>query len=170
MSVLNGKEYERVPLHDLSPKSRIEAVIASCSQFGIHVAQEIEGRPKCDGGARHSIPWVPAPASEVWAICCSPISKPWEDNELEPSNVTVARGLEVILDTLQARDYVLLRHQAATSKVWLVEPSSRYGSPFAADPETIAHRLDVIGPEAWARRRVLPPLQLDDVPRLLTGE
>lgn len=164
---LASKAYERAPLHDLTPEQRVEAVIASCSQYGIHTAAMYKGRPCADGGARHSIPWVPEHFDFVHVVSCSPVSTPFEDNHIEPADVSIARGLEVILDGIQAKDYALMCLQASTSKVVLIEPASRYGNPFDASAKTIKHRLEVVGPEAWSRRRWVHPIKREDALRIL---
>ena len=152
---LGSKRYERVLLNELSADDMEDALIASCSQVGIHEAAPFQGRLKGDGGISHVLPHVRAQQgfTAVWAIACSPITSPGRDHPLEQSEIGLSRSIEMLIDTVERSDFQHLRALSeAGVEVWLVQPHERPGDPFDASPETNRWRMNAVGPASWARR------------------
>lgn len=155
---LADKSYHAVLLNELDLDGMVDAMVGSCTQYGIHSACTFRGRLVADGGLRHVIP-IPPRAwwrrySSVYAVAAAPVVCPARDNPLEQSEVTWSRSLEMLVDVVEASDLRCLR--AMPGPVTLVQPTQRPGDPFDASPETIRWRLDEVGPEAWRARVELP--------------
>lgn len=151
---LGEKTYHAVLLNDLDQDGMVDAVIGSCTQYGIHAPARYEGRLVADGGLRHVLPLPPREHwrdfSSVYAVAASPVQRPARDNALPQDRITWSRSIEMLVDVVEAGDMRLLRSMRAP--VTLVQPTQRPGDPFDASPATVAWRLDTVGPEAWAAR------------------
>lgn len=152
---LGSKRYERVMLNGLSMSDMEDALVASCSQVGIHEASPFQGRLKGDGGISHVLPHIRPERglTAVWAVACSPITSPGRDHPLDQRDIGLSRPLEMLVDTVERADYQHLRILSEHGvEVWLVQPQERPGDPFDASSDTNLWRMNEVGPSAWARR------------------
>lgn len=156
---------EAIALHDLTTAEQLaDALIASCSQTGLHAATRWRGRWVGDGGARYTVP-VPLDVSalrgdEVVAVACSAVGRPWRDEPVDPDTLSapqvLGRALGVLFGHPARASGRRLRALADSGvRVTLVEPATYPGAPWDASRETIRWRLDDLGPASWAARRTL---------------
>ncbi len=158
---LGTKRYERVLLNDLDASDFEDALICGATQHGIHERASFQGRPKVDAGVRHVLP-IP---SQPWrdfdvahVIACSPVTGPGKDNHVPPSEVGISRGLEILVDTVEASDYRRLRQWVERGlPTHLYEPQERPGDPFDASAETTRWRLEQVGRRMWQSGREIGP-------------
>jgi hypothetical protein len=161
MTDLGSKAYERVYLNDLDPGGMEDALIASCTQYGVHTVALHDERKKADGGLRHVLALPENPMERfdrLWVFACSPVSAPLQDNTLAQDEITIGRTPEILCDTIERADHQRLQRWVEKGlEIWLIEPQERPGDPFDADPETNRWRVKVVGREAWAGRRLVEP-------------
>jgi len=155
--------YQNVALHELPTGADVvDAVVGSATQPGIHETARLHGRLVADGGVRHVLPAVPdwETYETVHAVLCAPVDR---QDTLPQKRVNSAieaaeRTLELLLERVAADNVQRLRAWAAGGvAVWLYAPKDggALGRPFDASPETIARRLDTIGPAMWESRQQL---------------
>lgn len=162
MTDLGSKRYERVYLNDLDAGGLVDAVVSSCTQFGVHVAALLNGRKKADGGLRHVQAMPDKPVGRIdraWFFSCAKASAPFRDNDdLAQDDITIGRTPEILCDTIEANDYRRIQRWVEGGlEAWGVEPAERPGDPFDADPATNEWRVETIGRAAWEARSLIPP-------------
>jgi hypothetical protein len=176
---LRGKRYRSVDAAELTRDQLADALIASCTQPGIHEEVTFRGRKAGDGGLLHVLPY-PEPLVEaeavsdpdagfyeappdadgldrwtVHAVLCTPADRRHPPEQGKPVR-SVGRALECLVDAVVLADVKRLQRWAALgAEVYLYAPPEWPGDPFDADRDTIRWRVDKVGPEVWASRRRL---------------
>jgi predicted acylesterase/phospholipase RssA len=178
---LRRKSYKSIRGNDLTATQLTDALIASCTQPGIHEETTYEGRKAGDGGLVHVMP-NPAPLNvaqtvtehvaysggpvpdkskhdlanwTIHAVFCTPSDRVHQPPAGERVR-SVTRALECLVDNVVRSDVLRLRTWASFgAEVYLYDPPIWPGDPFDAHRETIAWRLDDIGPAVWSSRRRL---------------
>jgi hypothetical protein len=154
---LQRKSYEAIRGDRLDADDLIDALIASCTQPGIHEETRYRGRLVADGGLRHVLPNPPEidanPARwRVRAVLCTPADR---GHPADGRICAASRGLECLIDGVVAADVARLhRWSAAGAEVWLYDPPEWPGDPFDADNGTIRTRL-ALGRVVLTRGRLL---------------
>lgn len=151
-----------IALHELQTADELAAaLVASCTQTGLHVPAWWQGRPVTDGGARYTVPVPYAdPGDEIVAVACSALQRPWLDSPTPPSALlgwaACPRALSVLYGHSSRASARLLRAAADRGvRVVLCEPPEYPGDPWDASAETLTWRLDALGPAAWEGRHAL---------------
>jgi predicted acylesterase/phospholipase RssA len=174
---LQRKRYKQVP-HTVAGDSVSELVsiaIASSAQPTIHHVERCLVAPGvrrtcADGGVVHVIPLPPEPPKQVrgdpagkWdaidVILCSQVDRrdPAAADKVDGALESGFRAIEMWNDRTVLSDISFLKQYAAETgtQVTLYSPPEDPGEPFDAEPDTIAWRLDVLGPKVWALPRAL---------------
>jgi len=146
---LGSQVYRSIDLADLAPEQRIDAVIASSTQPGIHERASFEGRWCVDGGVAHVLPLLPGwqKFEAIRAISCSPIGKarrtPRAQKDVAQATEQAGIAFEHFVSAIVASDVRRLRRWSRRVPVSLYAPSSweEIGDPFDASRETIEARL-----------------------------
>lgn len=160
-----------VRVDTLSPaEARLWAARSSCQR---PVMRAVDGHRKrdgarwIDGGWRAMLPPIPDEyldkTAQVLAVACSPLEPqartgPREPNEVNGDLECAQVLLDDVVDHVAARDYQRLRDYAASGisvTLWSPPTMAEVGRSFDLSPDTLARRLDVVGPRAWLNRQVL---------------
>lgn len=162
---LRGKHYRSVKGNDLDRGQLSDALIASCTQPGIHEEVTFRGRKAGDGGLLHVLPY-PEPLVEaalagtldrwtIHAVLCTPADRRHPPEQGKPV-LAVTRALECVIDAVVLADLARLRRWTELgAEVYLYAPTEWPGDAFDADRATIRWRVDEVGPEVWRSRRAL---------------
>lgn len=143
--------FRLVLLNDLSYDDRVAALIASCTQPGIHETTQFQSAWCADGGLRHVLPPRPPGFVEcdVIGVCSSPVEEQWRlpnhtQDEVSDAFESVQAAFAMLMTNTILRDIEVLSDDVAEtrSNAWIYAPKtwSRVGKPFKASKEDMAFR------------------------------